>query len=488
MDACTSICGAALTELQDPQSDRTESAAFDASDAVVVGAASMLNGWPDAWRRELSSDVEAPLSAAWELFDQHVQQSLSWLRSASIPQGDAAPFGATLRCLSMEMCNIFFLYAPLSERSPLSCAALKECLSHLAPLYKAASTCAWSADGRGSDRWEDVVSQLAALAFHALLVQTAYGANMFQRSVAARCLGVQEACQFLQQQLQFCAQPEHFLEGLIVLQLCAGVSTLAMIAPWLQTFNRDRRVKPRCLEASCDAAAAGRATPSSTSLRAILHFDTVLLMYAIASQVALSVPRKIASTARSAAASSSAARAPIPASSAPSLQFVPPADKAGVGSARALLVGMLSREQLLQAQKHNLYRFVQENQDEFDRMPYTPWTVAPRNFRPVRTLVSASFLPGLCGVFLQEDVPRRTNSQLLLLYPGLLMTDTLFHLFVSQYNCPTALELPALSWKTPQGEHHKMLIIGDPTSPGAIVNDGKKSNKAGTCAELIRTQ
>ena len=49
---------------------------------------------------------------------------------------------------------------------------------------------------------------------------------------------------------------------------------------------------------------------------------------------------------------------------------------------------------------------------------------------------------------------------------------TLYETFSQQYYCPTGLEVPALSYEGCDGEQVKMLIIGDPTSLGALINDG----------------
>jgi hypothetical protein len=63
-----------------------------------------------------------------------------------------------------------------------------------------------------------------------------------------------------------------------------------------------------------------------------------------------------------------------------------------------------------------------------------------------------------------------------LYYPGLLVTAPLLEKFNEQYYCPTALRLPSLDYKAGNGPRVEMLIIGDPTSPGAIVNDGTPCN------------
>ena len=56
--------------------------------------------------------------------------------------------------------------------------------------------------------------------------------------------------------------------------------------------------------------------------------------------------------------------------------------------------------------------------------------------------------------------------------------------------CPTALRLPSLDYKDERGDDVEMLVIGDPTQPGAIINDGgpcdapSELNPAGLAARL----
>ena len=69
-----------------------------------------------------------------------------------------------------------------------------------------------------------------------------------------------------------------------------------------------------------------------------------------------------------------------------------------------------------------------------------------------------------------------------LYYPGLLVTAPLLERFNAEYYCPTALRLPSLDYK-PSGSSHpvEMMIIGDPTSPGAIINDDTPCNVPSQC-------
>lgn len=144
-------------------------------------------------------------------------------------------------------------------------------------------------------------------------------------------------------------------------------------------------------------------------------------------------------------------------------------------SARLLLAGVPPRSDALRAQKANLQRFVDSRRAQFDAMPYYPFTRKPGWANEPKTRVAASSLPGcvgMQGVFMEQAIAAQEKQQRLLFYPGLLMTHELFHEFQQHYHCPTALELPAF-------QDALMMIVGDPTEPGAIVNDGVKSGREG---------
>ncbi len=157
---------------------------------------------------------------------------------------------------------------------------------------------------------------------------------------------------------------------------------------------------------------------------------------------------------------------------------------------RALFAGLPPREQALQAQRRNLEAFVQEHAEAYAALPYEPFTrVNPKLKFSVATKVAPSSLSGcrgLHGVILQEivdtrDEPRGGRS--LCYYPGLLVTERLYNIFSRKYHCPTALEIPALTYREPGDDEDKpMLIIGDPTSHGAIINDGVRSKVKGQFA------
>jgi hypothetical protein len=146
-------------------------------------------------------------------------------------------------------------------------------------------------------------------------------------------------------------------------------------------------------------------------------------------------------------------------------------------SRRPLLIAMPTRTQALAAQKANLVKFAQDNAQAFAALPFEPWTRMERAYS-VATRIAASSIPGcvgLQGVRLVNAL--RTDDgedKPVLYYPGLLVTEQLFMAFQQTYHCPTALDLPALDFNS-----HRVLVIGDPTSEGAIINDGVHSGLEG---------
>jgi len=163
---------------------------------------------------------------------------------------------------------------------------------------------------------------------------------------------------------------------------------------------------------------------------------------------------------------------------------------------RALLAGLPDRGEALKRQLANLVRFAADNADALDAMPYEPWTRAPPNdgaFKGLHFEVRASTVRGLRGVFPLQPVPASEREQRLLYYPGLLVTTELFNEFSQEYYCPTGLELSSLGYKDENGQSVGIVIIGDPTSLGALINDGhygrsdgqRHCNKASKGARLF---
>lgn len=153
---------------------------------------------------------------------------------------------------------------------------------------------------------------------------------------------------------------------------------------------------------------------------------------------------------------------------------------------RNLLQGSPSRGEALARQLHNLRQFVSDNQAEFDAMPYEPWTKAPRGFKsPENKVGAATVARGIRGVYLLNHLRTRDAEKQLFLYPGVLMTEELYNRFSQQYYCPTALEVPALNYKVNRDGFEtkvEMLVVADPTSIGALLNDCSISGRIGKSA------
>lgn len=149
---------------------------------------------------------------------------------------------------------------------------------------------------------------------------------------------------------------------------------------------------------------------------------------------------------------------------------------ASAAASRPLLAGLPPHAQALQRQRANLARFLADNAVPFEEMPYEPWTVVPLSAAVggLRFEVRPAGAPlrGLQGVFSLQELTASVQEQLLLVYPGLLVTGALYESFCKQYYCPTGLELPALAYTNSRGDSVTMLIIGDPTALGALINDG----------------
>ena len=141
---------------------------------------------------------------------------------------------------------------------------------------------------------------------------------------------------------------------------------------------------------------------------------------------------------------------------------------------RELLAGLPSRHEALQQQRANLVQFVADNRAAFDAMPYEPWTVMTAANAAAEDKgfeVRASNLPGLRGVFPLQAIAASSTPRRILFYPGLLLPDSLYQSFYKAYYCPTGLELPPLAYYV-DGKRVGITIVGDPTSKGALINDG----------------
>jgi hypothetical protein len=155
--------------------------------------------------------------------------------------------------------------------------------------------------------YEHAVSQVAVLAYHVLLVQTEYGGTIHSTT----CLDLPsmvEACVLLRNHVAESLQPERFLEGLAVLEACTrDGSSGRLLADWAP-HKQDARLFPLCLGSAVECASECMSADdphserrrlwgdsadvcghlevhlkhlrASKSLSDMLHFDTVLMMYA----------------------------------------------------------------------------------------------------------------------------------------------------------------------------------------------------------------
>jgi hypothetical protein len=152
---------------------------------------------------------------------------------------------------------------------------------------------------------------------------------------------------------------------------------------------------------------------------------------------------------------------------------------------RPLLAGLPDRVEALKRQRANLVKFAAapEYADAFAAMPYEPWTSAPAQATGANGFHfearASTHVPGLRGVFPRQPVPASSQEVRLLDYHGLLVTHSLFQAFYDQYYCPTGLELPPLRYKDKDGLTVGVVMLGDPTSMAALVNDGRYGQKNG---------
>lgn len=120
--------------------------------------------------------------------------------------------------------------------------------------------------------------------------------------------------------------------------------------------------------------------------------------------------------------------------------------------------------------------FAVDNKKEFDALPYFPWTSPPAGrsgFRGHKFKAAPAKAPltGLIGVFTEQTIAAEPTQRKLIPYGGLLVTPTLYERFSKQYFCPTGLQLDSLEYEE-NGRTVPMLLIGEPTSLGALINDG----------------
>jgi hypothetical protein len=150
--------------------------------------------------------------------------------------------------------------------------------------------------------------------------------------------------------------------------------------------------------------------------------------------------------------------------------------------ARPLFIDLPGKGLALRAQRSNLDKFLQSNAAAYAELPYLPWT-KPAHKSGIATEIVSSKLDGcagLRGVTLVQDLITGDRDVPLLYYSGLLMNEAMYQQFADEYHCPTALELPSLAYTDARtAQRHKMILIGDPTTAGAIINDGVYSGLEG---------
>lgn len=140
--------------------------------------------------------------------------------------------------------------------------------------------------------WADWVSRMASLAFHLLLVQTHYGSAAPAPDVCAGLKGMEHACRFLLQYLLLSRQPERFIEGLTVLEMC-GHRTDTHLLQWVDCIRREHSARSRAgiialWPRSLASVTVGPTPPSSkkssssANLADLLHMGAVMLMYGAA--------------------------------------------------------------------------------------------------------------------------------------------------------------------------------------------------------------
>ena len=141
-----------------------------------------------------------------------------------------------------------------------------------------------------------------------------------------------------------------------------------------------------------------------------------------------------------------------------------------------------SNDRRLVQQRMNLERFVQAENKRFSLCRYSPWTVSSDRKTHLE-LKNSTLLPGTVGVF--STIQSKAHS-LVATYPGVLMWDELHEEFQNSYHCPTCVRLTVLDYyvdektaksmklnASKQNNNQwlvQMVLVGDPTSPGAIIN------------------
>ena len=214
----------------------------------------------------------------------------------------------TIRALNSAVCDAFF--------AGVSGTALQRGLKHVVPVFQAAAQLARnSTQNKVSTEEEECISQLAVLAYHVLLVQTKYGIELPDALEQRKALvGMKDACDMLLAHGGRSRQPERFLEGLCVLELC-GHATSGLLSRWYQRMQVQKDAKAAVWPAILQPALAlrpaeGRLSAIKASMLADLsHWRIVLLMYAAIVKVRLPVELTLAPAPSAASSAGGAAAA-----------------------------------------------------------------------------------------------------------------------------------------------------------------------------------
>ena len=230
-----------------------------------------------------ASDAAAHSAAAATLADirKHAAACLKGLGKESPP----ASFPISVSSLTAAVCSAFF--------AGVSSGTLKRALNpSVVEVFKLATEHAQRLS-------EECVSQLAVLAYHVLLVQTKYGVELAATPDPQACkqlIGMKEACTMLLAHDTRSRQPERFLEGLCVLELC-GHSTSGLLFHWHERMRSDVTAPcyPAVLQQALHLPRRQKAPKAADSLinaaglADVIHWRIVLFMYAAIVRVRLPV-------------------------------------------------------------------------------------------------------------------------------------------------------------------------------------------------------
>jgi hypothetical protein len=151
------------------------------------------------------------------------------------------------------------------------------------------------------------------------------------------------------------------------------------------------------------------------------------------------------------------------------------------GKQRSIMVGAPSRQDALAQQQRLLDNFIQQFQAEL--LATSRYAIRTQQLSTVSPpaisvhTARSSLFPGLMGTFADAPVCGVGQEVVLVEYPGVLMSDAMLEKFNRMYHVPTAVRVQGLDY-----HHVKMNLVGEPTHPGPIVNDGGFSSLPSSCS------